>query len=195
MSTVGVKQGEEITLKNLLTAFNGESNAHAKYTAFAKKAEEEGFLQIAGLFRAAARAEQIHAGNHAKLIQQLGGTAVPQIEKIEVGTTAENLKVALAGEEYEIEVMYPDFIKQAEGAKNAAALRTFHGALAAEKEHARLYRAAIERLNQSAGRATAELAAKANYYVCPVCGYTTEKLDFDRCPVCKVPQEKFEVIN
>ncbi len=140
MSTVGVKRDEETTLKNLLAAFNGESNAHAKYTAFAKKADEEGWLKIGSLFRAAARAEQIHAANHANVIRQLGGTAEPQIDSIEVGTTAGNLKVALAGEQHEIEVMYPEFIKQAEGEKNAAALRTFHGALEAEKEHARLYR-------------------------------------------------------
>jgi rubrerythrin len=175
------------TLANLQAAFNGESNAHAKYLTFAIKAELEGFGRVASLFRAAARAEQIHATNHAAVIRKLGGTPECRIETPVVKSTRENLKVAIEGETYERDVMYPAFIKVAEQEKNAAALRTFQFALEAEREHARLYLSALENL--------AQMKTAATFYVCAVCGYTVEKMEFDRCPVCHHPKEKFEEIS
>lgn len=186
MSSVTVT-GNEITLKNLMTAFNGESNASAKYAAFAKKADEEGFGRVASLFRAASRAEQIHAANHARVIEKLGGKAVANLEKVHVNSTAENLKVAIAGEEYERDVMYPDFIKEAEAQKNTAAMRTFQWALEAEAEHARLYNYALRHLNDQRTRTV--------FYVCAACGYTTDDQDLMRCAVCNAPREKFERIE
>src|SRR5512135_398155 len=103
----------ETTLKNLQTAFNGESNAAAKYAEFARQADKEGYGRVASLFRAASRAEQIHAANHAKVLEKLAAKPVAKIEPVHVGTTAENLRVAIAGEEYERDVMYPDFIQEA----------------------------------------------------------------------------------
>ena len=79
-------------MQNLETAFNGESNAHARYLAFAEKADQEGYFQIASLFRAAARAEEIHARNHEVEIKKLGGTAQAKIEKPDVKSTKENLR-------------------------------------------------------------------------------------------------------
>jgi rubrerythrin len=187
MSTSAIKPEFEITVKNLQAAFNGESNAHAKYTLFARKADEEGYAQAASLFRAAARAEQIHAANHAAVIRKLGATPEAKIEDHAVNSTAENLKTAIAGEEYERDVMYPVFIREAEAQKNSAAVRTFQGALEAEKEHARMYKEALASLEQK--------KAKTDYYVCSVCGFTVEKIAFDRCPVCQHPKEKFEVVN
>ena len=81
-----------VTLQNLETAFNGESNAHARYLAFAEKADQEGYFQIASLFRAAAKAEGIHANNHEVEIKRLGGTAQAKIEKPDVKSTKENLR-------------------------------------------------------------------------------------------------------
>lgn len=187
MSTSAVKPCSEATLKNLQAAFNGESNASVRYTAFAAKAEGDGFHQAASLFRAAARAEQIHAANHAAVIKKMGAAPEAQIEKPLVQSTAENLKEAIAGETYERDVMYPDFIKQAEAEGNSAAVRTFHAALLAEAEHARMYTAALAGLDR--------MKAKTAYYVCALCGYTVEKLTFDRCPVCKHPKEKFELVD
>ena len=88
-------------LDNLQTAFNGESNAHARYLEFAGKADQEGFGSVASLFRAAARAEQIHADNHAVVIRKLGSTPQATIEKAVVKSTDENLQVAIQGETYE----------------------------------------------------------------------------------------------
>src|ERR1035441_3646768 len=93
------------TLANLQAAYEGESNACAKYTAFAVKAVEEGFMDVASLFRAAARAEQIHAENHARVIRKFGADPKCTIHEVTVGSTAENLAAAIAGEEYERDVM------------------------------------------------------------------------------------------
>ena len=177
----------ETTLKNLITAFQGESNASAKYAAFAKKADEEGFGRVASLFRAASRAEQIHAANHLRVIEKMGGKTAAKIEPVHIGTTAENLKVAIAGEEYERDVMYPNFVKEAESQGNTSAIRTFQWALEAEAEHARMYTYALKHLN--------EQRTKTVFYVCVACGYTTDDQDMMRCVVCNTPREKFERIE
>ena len=172
-----------ITVQNLGTAFEGESNAHAKYTAFAAKADTDGLLGAASLFRAAARAEQIHAANHARVIGILGGQAEAEIHAVEVKSTLENLKAALNGEQYEIDTMYPGFLEEATERKNTAAIRTFHGALEAEKTHARLYAEAIALL--AAGKKDSWIGEARDFYVCPVCGYTSEtEEEHERCPVC-----------
>src|SRR5512140_22677 len=95
------------TLGNLQTAFNGESNARARYLAFAVQADQEGHGPVASLFRAAARAEQIHAANHAAVIKKLGAEPVANIETPVVKSTRENLAAAIEGEVYERDVMYP----------------------------------------------------------------------------------------
>ena len=85
---------------DLMAAFAGESQANRKYLAFAKKADEDGFAQVARLFRAAAAAETVHALTHFRTAG-------------EVKTTEENLKSAIEGEHYENASMYTDFIKDA----------------------------------------------------------------------------------
>lgn len=96
------------TIDNLKAAFAGESQANRKYLAFARKADEEGYPQIAKLFRAAAAAETVHAHNHLSIMDG-------------VGNTIENLQAAIDGETYEFRQMYPGFIKEAEsdGSKKA----------------------------------------------------------------------------
>jgi rubrerythrin len=183
-----------VTVKNLLAAFEGESNANAKYTRFAAKADADGLHGAASLFRAAARAEQIHAANHARVIKQLGGEATCQIHAAEVKTTLENLKTALGGEQYEIETMYPEFLAEATERKNTAAIRTFHGALEAEKTHARLYGEALALLE--AGKKDSWIGTAKDFFVCPVCGYTSETPDeHENFPVCNCPWKRFETIR
>jgi rubrerythrin len=187
MKTAAGKKKTEVTLVNLQAAYHGESNAHARYLAFAIKADADGYARAASLFRAAAHAEQIHAANHAAVIRRLGATPECRIEAPVVKSTAENLKTAIAGETYERDTMYPEFIQAAQQENNLPAVRTFNFALEAETEHARLFSGALENLEQMKVRTT--------FYVCAVCGYTVEKLEFDRCPVCHHPKEKFEVIT
>ena len=190
----GIAAENAITVQNLRTAFEGESNAHAKYTAFAARADAEGLQGAASLFRAAARAEQIHAGNHAHVINQWSLRAECEIRPVEVKSTLENLKAALNGEQYEIDTMYPGFLEEATVRKNTGAIRTFTGALEAEKTHARLYSEAIALL--VAGKRDSWIGEARDFYVCPVCGYTSEtEEEHERCPVCNCPWEKFEIIR
>ncbi len=174
------------TLENLMAAYNGESNAHAKYVEFAKKADQEGFAGAAALFRAAAQAEQIHAANHAEVIKTLGGTPKAEIKLPAIGSTAENLKAAIEGETYERDTMYPAFIKEAQAVANKEALRTFRFAASAEGEHAKLY--------TEASTALASWKTGKTFYVCPVCGKTVTTVGFDKCPVCFTEKGKFKAV-
>ncbi len=177
------------TLANLETAYNGESNAQARYLAFAKKADADGLAPVASLFRAAARAEEIHAANHAKVIRALGGVPQAQIEEPKVGATQENLDAAIKGESYERDTMYPDFIKTARSEGQKTALESFNYAKSAEAEHAKLYTFALETIGTASGKAS------VNYYVCTVCGFTTTKLDFTKCPACFSPKDKYILVG
>jgi len=172
------------TLDNLMTAYNGESNAHARYLAFARKANMEGYDAVARLFRAAALAEQVHYERHAEVIKRLGGTPKAIIESPEVKSTQENLESAFKGETYEKDVMYPAFIKQAEKENIKDAVDAFEDAAAAEAVHAGLYARMLNNLALSKG-------LTKDFYVCPVCGNVVDALSFSMCPICSTSKEKF----
>ncbi len=157
------------TEKNLQDAFSGESQANRKYLAFAKKAEQEGYKQIAKLFRAAAEAETVHAHNH---LRELGG----------IKSTKENLLEAINGESYEFQKMYPQMIGDAKAEDKKGAERSFSYANEVEKVHADLYKKALENLGNN---------PDIDYYVCQVCGYTAEGEAPDQCPVCKSKKQAF----
>jgi rubrerythrin len=176
------------TLKNLQAAYNGESNAHHRYLAFAKKADQEGYKQVAILFRAAATAEAIHAANHGVVIRQMGGTPTAKIETPTVGTTKANLEAAIAGESYERDKMYPEFIQQAQKAGNNAAVKTLDYAQESEAEHAKYYRQAVDNLETWKD-------VSLSFYVCPECGYTTSVLNFEDCPECDTDKGLFLQIS
>ena len=179
---------ESQTLKDLLSAYQGESNATIKYTAFAIKAEVDGFLRVAALFRAAARAEQVHAAHHARVIVKLGGTPHAVIHAPEVKSTRENLEAAKAGEEYERDVMYPAYIKEAEAGGHKDAVRSFTLASKAEAVHAQLYGEALANLEAQRVQTT--------FYVCLVCGEVTDDPEeTEHCPICNAPKEKFDAVR
>jgi len=160
------------TKDNLQDAFAGESQANRKYLAFAKKAEQDGFPQVAKLFRAAARAETVHAHAHLRVMEG-------------VQATTNNLEVAIEGEGFEFQTMYPDFLKQAEAEGNQAAVYSFKNALAVEEVHHGLYSKALE-----AVKSGSDLPAK-KIYVCAICGNTVEGDAPDTCPVCRAAKDKF----
>lgn len=159
---------ENKTQNNLMDAFAGESQANRKYLAYSKKAEKDGNLNAAKLFKAASDAETIHALKHFEVAGK-------------VSDTVANLKDAVAGETHEYKDMYPDFVKIAEAEANQPAVMSFTFAMKAEEVHARLYQDALENLGQ-----TEEIF----YYLCPVCG-NIEKVRPDRCSICGAPGEKF----
>ena len=157
------------TEKNLKDAFAGESQANRRYLAFAKKAEEEGYKQVAKLFRAAAEAETVHAHSHLRV---LGG----------VKSTRENIQEAIAGETHEFKKMYPEFLAKAKAEAIKPAEMSFDYANQVEKIHAALYEKALANLGKNEA---------VDYYVCPVCGDTVEGKAPDKCPICNTPGSKF----
>ena len=163
-----VKMSENKTLENLMTAFTGEAEANRKYTAYARKAEKEGKLNAAKLFRVAADAETLHALKHFEVAGK-------------IGSTADNLKDGIKGETYEYKEMYPPFVKQAEAEGNKAAVMSFTFAMKAEEVHAKLYQDALENLDNT---------EEVFYYLCPVCG-NIEKFRPDKCSICGIAGDKF----
>lgn len=165
------------TNENLKTAFAGESQANRTYLAFAKKAEADGFPQIARLFRAVAEAETVHALAHLRV---MGG----------VKGTAENLQAAIAGEGHEFKEMYPTFVAKAEEEGNRAAVVSFKHALAVEEIHHGLYTKALEAYGAARDLET------ARFWVCPVCGNTVVgEQPNDRCAICGAAKERFVEIG
>ena len=175
------------TLENLQAAYNGESNAHAKYLAFATKADQEGYHGVASLFRAAARAEQVHLTNHAAVIRQMGFEPAAKVETPVVRSTRQNLLAsANKGEAYERDTMYPRFIEQAHLDVNLAAVRTFEYARTTEAKHFKLFNAAVKNLEN--------MKESTTYYVCTMCGYTTHDPQ-TKCPACGMEKEKYEKVS
>jgi rubrerythrin len=159
------------TESNLKEAFAGESQANRKYLAFAKKAEQEGFTNVARLFRTTAEAETIHALAHFGALEG-------------VGPTADNLRQAVAGETYEYTEMYPPMLQQAI-ADDHRAKRMFGYAAKAEAVHAKLYQMALEAVIQ--GKDLSE----TRFYLCPVCGHIELGAPPASCPTCGTKAEKF----
>jgi rubrerythrin len=176
------------TLQNMQTAFNGESNAHARYQAFAKQADSDGYGEVGSLFRAAARAEEIHAANHAAVITKMGATPKANVAPPEVKSTRENLEAAIKGETYERDTMYPEFLTQARKDGNTSAVKSLNFAKTAEVEHAKLYSAALADLDHLKGSKSVTL------FVCPVCGFTTRDATLAKCPSCFTAKDKFEKV-
>lgn len=157
---------------NLKNAFAGESQAHMRYLIFAKKAEQEGFPNVARLFRAISYAEQVHATNHYDALGM-------------IRSSIENLQVAIDGETYEVNEMYPAFNAVARLQEEKGAQRTTDWALQAEKVHAGMYQK---------GRQAVESNKDIKLglvYICDMCGYTVEGEAPNRCPVCGASKEKF----
>ncbi|PKN38497.1 MAG: rubrerythrin [Deltaproteobacteria bacterium HGW-Deltaproteobacteria-2] len=160
--------------ENLKEAFAGESQANRKYLAFAIKADQEGFSQAARLFRAAAEAETVHAHAHLRALKG-------------IKSTKENLQEAVAGETHEFKSMYPAMIETAKAEGNKEAERTFHFANEVEKIHAGLYQQMLDNLDGA--------KETYSYYVCPVCGYTSEKEAPETCPVCGAKGKMFKKVD
>jgi len=164
------------TMDNAKEAFAGESQANRKYQAFSEKAAEEGFRNVATLYKAASEAEAIHA---KKLLKVL--TAVE--------STARNLEASIAGETHEYTSMYPEFLKAAEAEKRSDAVLAFTHAMKAEEVHAGLYKKAL-----AAIKAGNDLG-REKVFLCPVCGNIEIGKAPDKCPICGVFGKQFREIT
>ena len=167
------------TEQNLMTAFAGESQARNKYTYFASKAKKEGYEQIAAIFQETADNEKEHAKMWFKLLN--GG---------DIGTTAENLKAAADGENYEWTDMYAEFAKTAkeEGFTRIAYL--FEEVAKIEKEHEERYLKLLE--NVKDGKVFE--AGEVKIWKCRNCGHIVVGTKAPEvCPVCSHPKAYFEI--
>ena len=164
----------ENTEKNLAYAFAAESKASARNATFAKKADMEGYSQIARLFRAVSEAESVHARRYLMLMRG------------KIGSTQENLETAFQNEIKANVEEYPKLIEAAAADNHKAALKAFSLSRDVESQHADLYKKAIN--DMVAERET-------GYYVCQVCGYISEDEAPDKCPICGAIKEKFKSIS
>ncbi len=165
------------TEQNLLAAFAGESQARNKYTYFASKAKKDGYEQIAALFLKTADNEK----EHAKLwFKELNG----------IGTTAENLKAAADGENYEWTDMYEGFAKTAEEEGFIELAEKFRLVAAIEKHHEERYRALLHNVETAAVFEKSEVKV----WECRNCGHIVVGTEAPGvCPVCAHPQSYFEI--
>ncbi len=162
----------KMTEDNLKAAFAGESQAHMRYLVFANRAEREGFPNVARLFRAISQAELIHATNHYLMLGMIRGSS-------------DNLQVAIDGETYETNEMYPVFNAVAKFQGEKGAEQSTNWALQAEKIHASMYQKAKQAVDS---KKDVELGS---VYICDVCGYTVEGEAPNQCPICGAKRDKF----
>jgi rubrerythrin len=179
------------TEKNILTAFAGESQARNRYTYYASRARDEGYMQIFAVFEETANQEKEHAKRLFKLLE--GGEVEIQASFPAgvIGTTAENLKAAAGGEHEEWAEMYPSFARVAreEGFPEIAAI--FEAIAVSEKQHEKRYNALLA--NIEAGRVFKREESVSWY--CRNCGYRHEGKEApERCPACDHPRAYFELL-
>ncbi len=158
------------TIENMQAAYKGEKTATAKYEAFSKKAEDEGYHNIAILYNAVSAAENIHAINHKAVLEDAGATVPIITPDYKVKTTKENLSDDINGEAYEAKTMYPDFLKTAETANNQIAFLSLTYAMKTELKHKIFFEQALGDINSNTLN-----SLPSKYSVCPACGntYTT----------------------
>ncbi|MFC1824648.1 rubrerythrin family protein [Thermodesulfobacteriota bacterium] len=156
--------------KNLARAFAEESKASARNSAFALKAEREGYPALARLFRAVADAESIHARRFLFLM------------RAKIGTTAENLESAIQHELQAGQEGYPPMVEEARDSSKAVK-KAFTQSMQTDGEHAGLYREAKQDM----------LAGKdVEYYVCQICGHIEEGFIPENCPICNAVSGRFK---
>ncbi len=185
LALVAALPKESKTLQNLQTAYNAEANAYVHYLAFAERAQEDEYGEVASLFRAAACAEHVHLKNLAAVIRKMGAEPAFRIDQPVPKTTWRNLKSsAELREAPERDALYPAFIEEAKAEGNPDAVRVFQYVRTAEIQHVKLFKAALGNLKNM----TAESHL---YYVCNVCGYTAEH-PTKPCPGCSDPNAAYE---
>ena len=167
------------TEENLKSAFAGESQARNKYTYYAQVARKEGYHYIAKFFEETADNEKRHAKDTFNLLKG-------------IGTTAENLKAAIGGEDYEVTTMYPQFVADAKAEGQTAAAVLFQQVAKIEAHHRERYK----KLLQMVESGTVYKREKPIKWKCSVCGYVHEGTEPPaKCPACGHPREYYEPAN
>lgn len=181
------KQVTQITLENLQTAYAKSIKHKAMYERFAQRAEKERLKEVANLYRAVARSEDIHAANHAQLMRSRGiESKMPVVDSLSIGTTLQTLKMALSSEEIEIESMYANLIRTAEVEQFSDAVDQFEKTRNADTRQMELMKEALDK--------NAKIA-KTPYFVCVGCGFIMTSDKTDECPTCHAKKDRFEKIS
>jgi rubrerythrin len=176
-----------MTEQNMINAFGGESMASMRYSHFAARADEEKFPNVSRLFKAISYAEFVHAGDHYRVLAHLkGGFVANSMGAFGPGDTLKNLGLAIAGESFEIEQMYPAYIEVAVLQKEEQARRSFEWSYNTEKMHLELFQRAERFVKDKKDPEFGPIQ------VCEVCGYTLEGDAPDECPLCKAKKEMFK---
>jgi rubrerythrin len=184
---------DQAVLRNLATALEEELRTYAAYKAYARKADEEGLLGLGSLFRAAARAEQIHANSHARVIRRMGAEPPSDIPEPQVESSFENLRAAMVNERFETDYLYPTVLTSTAPLLDSAATRSFQWALEGDKSHVRLLSDAMARFNT--GARTGWDHQRHDFFVCGLCGYTAQSHESENCPSCNLIWERFETVQ
>lgn len=153
----------------LQQAYAGEAKAALRLKVYGDKAEEEGYPQIAKLFRVIARSEEIHGARALKVLK-------------EIKTTEENLAESFESERRVAEVAYGEFVRQGEAEGNQAAVLHFSQSKDVEETHAKLYKDAMNHMLEE---------RETTYYICRVCGYVADGILPVSCPICGAKQDQF----
>ena len=166
--------------KALTSAVYGEKSAAGRYDAFAVKAQEEGYLGAASLFRACAKAERVHLARfenalRSRGVEPSGDAATPP----SVGSTRDNLRFAVSAEQTERDTTYKEACDTCTSARDDEMAKLFDVTRDVETEHANLCAAAMQHLDTMKDAKT--------FYVCTRCGYTTD-VKLPLCPLCRVAQ-------
>jgi len=188
----------ENTLQNLAKAFLGESQARNRYSFYSKIAKKEGFEQIAEIFLLTAENEREHAKWLFRLINELKEKSGENPDEIKIeagvpttlGNTAENLKAAIAGENFEQTQMYPEFADMAEEEGLTEIATRLRAIAIAEKHHEERFRKLLAEIEGN----SVFKKEKEVYWVCRKCGYVSEANEApEKCPSCGHPRSYFEV--
>lgn len=177
------------TIENMQLAYKGEKTATAKYEAFSKIAEDEGYHNISLLYNAVSASENIHALNHKTVIEDAGAIVPVIFPEYKVKTTKENLSDDINGEAYEAKTMYPDFLKTAEIADNQIALLSLTYAMKTELKHKYFFEQALGEINSNTLN-----SLPSKYFVCPACGNTYSKAP-KHCDFSLTSSDKFIIFQ
>jgi rubrerythrin len=179
------------TEKNLLTAFAGESQARNRYTYFASQAKKEGFEQISAIFLETADNEKEHAKRLFKFLEGGEVEVKASFPAGVIGSTAENLAAAAAGENYEHTKMYPEFAKIADEEGFPEIASVFRAIAVAERQHEKRYLALLENVKKNRVFKKDEVVK----WKCRNCGYIHEGKEApEKCPACDHPRAYFELL-
>jgi len=179
------------TEKNLLTAFSGESQARNRYNFFASQAKKEGYEQISAIFTETAENEKEHAKRLFKFLEGGDVEISAAFPAGRIGTTAENLKAAAAGENHEYSQMYPEFADKADEEGFDEIASVMRSIAVAEKQHEKRYLALLKNIE------TGKVFKRENVvkWKCRNCGYVHESAEApEECPACAHPRDYFELL-